>query len=338
MGKEREDIENTQFNRLPSSTLLQNRASETVNIREVLPRFKGSATSSLSSENLQDGCVLLGKNMPAGNRYVTRYVINRKRQREDLCSEVMQGAFCPCTFEENKKPLSKRLWTIISSEAAIFTLHMTVLVLGVAKEALDLRTVNEDLHLIHSAIETLLTILTIVIRVVSVRGKSKLIKGHVTSLEYVEDPTSVIIQGQGLRNWLHRFYLLGVILIVIVVTCFLLFYFLVHLGWTILSNNFCLEVATVASNLLLERLDTITDRICQDHHKAVIYESGLLLQEAYYETQTTEKRASFFEKARRFSKALMDTELFERPEHIERSEQMKPHWDAITTIEMQSFV
>ena len=331
---EKDGGDNSQFKRQPGGSL-NNRVKELPGLTSL---FKGSTTSSLSHEKLQDGCVILGRDGPSGNTYTTHYVINRKAQREELCSDVLREAFYPCTMEENKGSCKKASWSIISSEAFMLSLHITVLILGVAKEALDLRTVDEDLHLIHSLLETIVTLLTIAIRIAVVRYIFKNLSDTVTPMEHVEDPSSDI-RGEALRKWLYRFYFLGIFLIIVCVTCFLCFYFLVHLGWTLLSNNFCLVCITVFSGIMVEGLELITSRIREDQHKAVIHETVLLLQEAYdTQLQSKEKREAFYEKARRFTKALMDTELLQRPRHIEPARQASSTWNTMTTMQMQSFV
>ena len=321
---ETHDIGDAQFKRLSGSSQ-DNSAKELT-------------TSLLSHKNLQDGCVILGRDGPSGNTYTTHYVINRKVQREGLWSDVLREAFYPCTMEKNKGSYKKVLWSIISSETFMFSLHITALILGVTKEALDLRTVDEDLHLIHSLLETIMALLTIAVRIAVVHSKFKNLNDAVTPMEHVDDLSSGI-RDEALRKWLHRFYFLGIFLIIVCVTCFLCFYFLVHLGWTLLSNNFCLECITVSSGLMVERIAAITGRIREDQHKAVIHETALLLQEAYdTQPQSKEKREAFYEKARRFTEALMDTELLQRPRHIEPARQASTTGNTMTTMQMQSFV
>ena len=321
---EKHGIDDPQFKRLSGNS--QDNSAEEL------------TTSSLSHEKLQDGCVILGRDGPSGNTYTTHYVINRKVQREELRSDVLREAFYPCTMEEHKGSCKKVLWSIISSEAFMFSLHITVLILGVTKEALDLRTVDEDLHLVHSLLETIVTLLTIAVRIAVVRSKFKNLRDVVTPMEHVDDLSSDF-RGEGLRKRVYRFYFLGIFLIIVCVTCFLCFYFLVHLGWTLLSNNFCLECIRLFSGIMVEGLAAITSRIREDQHKAVIYETALLLQEAYdTQLQSKEKKEAFYEKARRFNKALMDTELLQRPRHIEPARQDSTAWNTMTTMQMQSFV
>ncbi len=224
----KEDIDNPQ--NLSSGTASHKStgtAVEAAVLKE--PTTTAATTSLLSPENVQDGSVILGAKQ-SGNVYTTRYAINRRRQREDICGEIVQEAFCPCTLEENRTSIGKALWAVISSETLVFGLHITVLVFGVAKEALNLREVDEDLYLVHSLIETFVTILLIAIRVNTARVQFRSLRYHITGVEHVEDTSSASVRGKALRKWLLVYYVMAALLLVIPVTCFLLFFFLLHLG------------------------------------------------------------------------------------------------------------
>ena len=64
---------------------------------------------------------------------------------------------------------------------------------------------------------------------------------------------------------------LQVFLIVFMVTCLLLFHFLVHLGWTVLSNNFALITATITGTAISESVNKILAKNIEEQHKVVSY-------------------------------------------------------------------
>ena len=72
--------------------------------------------------------------------------------------------------------------------------------------------------------------------------------------------------------------------------------------------------------------------IKEDQHKAVIYESILLLTELSM-TPDGPRRQHVLDKAQQFCRALRDTENFAQPNYIEIPERYKPKWDALVTME-----
>ena len=96
-------------------------------------------------------------------------------------------------------------------------------------------------------------------------------------------------------------------------------------------------VGTVTSNLLMLRIEKIKAAIKMDQHKAVLYESTLLLQDSV-KANTDDKRSAYYHKVKLFLAALMDTELFLRPEHIELDQKYKDKFDMMTNLEMMSYV
>ena len=314
-----------------------------VDITEAEPQKKRiSLAEAFEKDTPRDGSVFIGKGGPDKNVYHTRFRINRKAQRHHLSRAVFKESCTPCLVSEEKsedeRSCGRLAWQLISSEAVIFTLHIIVLSLGVAKEALDLRVVAEDVHLAHSLVETFITCLVIVIRVCGVRQLYMTIKQHVIQVEYVSDPHSTQIHGRKMVLWLRVIYALGGFLILLSVACFILFYFLVHLGWTILSNNFCLLLITVTTNLFQDRLSLVMSKIREDQHKAVIYETILLLKESYAAAADPIKHKEYFQKAQDFTLAVAETELFTKPDHIFIDNNSLHKMDDITNMQMQSFI
>jgi len=291
---------------------------------------------SVSDIAPQEGCLILGKGANRGNSYLTRFRIQRSLQREEIAAEVCEESCMPCCLAENRRTWKRFLWICLTCEPFLLTLHMTALILGVLKEALNLRTVDEDLHMIHSIIETFVACLVVVTRIAAVWGSYRTCKRDQRDIEYSERD-SLHDDFSSMRRVVVLFTVFAVFLILFAVAAFLVFYFFAHLGWTILSNNFVLIMVTVTSNLVSERLDSEIAKDKEDQHKAVIYETMLLLTEMAW-ARTREQKEHIYRKVERFCRALRDTEAFSQPHYINCPDEHQPKWDAVTQMEMQSFV
>ena len=159
-------------------------------------------------------------------------------------------------------------------------LHLTVVVLGVLKECLNLRTVSKEAHFWHSVVETFITILIIIIRHVSAWHAFKQLKIQRHKVEHVDPKLGVKTRSRALKRLLKCYTTLAIFLILLAIVCFILFYTLAHLGWTILSNNFALVIIMASDTLLRGRMAAEGTLIREDHSKAVTYEMSLLLNEA----------------------------------------------------------
>lgn len=293
-----------------------------------------------------NGCVELGKDAGRGNVYRTRYRIDHRGQRSELCHELMLEEMVPCCGEKPRRSCWYMIWAIMRSEAFLFTLHMTALVLGAVKEAANFRQEQEDLHLIHSVIETFVSILMVSVRVASCWTAFYHIKKGAKRYEKLperdENYKKHHVQGHSLKHYLIAFTGLGVFLLLFLISTFLTFYFLAHLGWTIITNQFALVAISVASGLFMARVESAEAIIREDHHKAVLYEATLLLRELHYASTdpnvAQKDRHHAIAQAETFCKALRDTDLFEQPEHIKFDEIYKPAQSLTFNAMMQSFV
>ena len=160
----------------------------------------------------------------------------------------------------------------------------------------------------------------------------KALRGDRVSLEYVDGDSG--LRMPRLRRVLIGFTIFGCILLGGALTAFIMFYFLAHLGWTILTNNFCIIVMTALSGILTARIDAELEGIKQDQHKAIICETVMLLSESANAVDG-EERQKLNEKIERFCKSLRDTVMFERPDYI-----TVPHTqlNLITQLQFQSLV
>ncbi len=73
--------------------------------------------------------------------------------------------------------------------------------------------------------------------------------------------------------------------------------------------------------------------IREDQHKAVIYESILLLTEVSMPAKDPTQRQQLLNKVERFCRALRDTETFSQPGYIDIPQDSKPKWGAFMTLE-----
>ncbi len=279
-------------------------------------------------------------NEGTGTRYSTRYHINHGLQRQELGREIVMESCAPCCVtQKERRKCSMALYEFVSAEAFLLTLHLTAVILGVVKEAMDMRTYAEDLEMAHSLAEIVVTVLLIVLRIVQAYRRFAELKDNAYELEYIspDEVQEEDVRGKGLKRWLNGITLLGVLLILLAVACFVAFYFLVHLGWTVLSNQFCLVVFLVVANLYSERVAEALGRIKQDQHRAVLLESLLLLNEARlaYSKQEMDK---YFSAVEKFERAVKDTEMMKQPEHILLEEEEKARDSTISALELQSVV
>lgn len=143
-----------------------------------------------------------------------------------------------------------------------------------------------------------------------------------------------ILHSPHLRRAVQCLTGLGVFLCLFLLAAYTCFFIFGHLTWTILTNNFAIIVITASSGLLMGRIDAELAGINDDHHKAVIYESMLLLTECVY----SKKPEAMIAKIDRFCKALRDTNVFEKPDYIEIPHDHRLRLNLVSNLELQSFV
>ena len=227
---------------------------------------------------------------------------------------------------------------IFRSQAFLLMLHLAVVVLGVLKECLNLRTVSEEAHFWHSVVETFIAILIIIIRHVSAWHAFKQLKIQRNKVEYVDPKLGVKTRSTALKRLLKCYTTFAIFLILLVIVCFILFYSLAHLGWTILSNNFALIMIMASDALLRGRMTAEGSLMREDHSKAVTYEMSLLLNEAVNVPEGL-ARERINRRVRKFQEAFKETTMFNQPEYINVPDNFKAQDDQLnmlTTIEVIS--
>ena len=212
-----------------------------------------------------------------------------------------------------------------------------MVVLGALKEALDLRTVAEDIHLAQSIVETLVTVLILIIRHVSAWHAFKKLKKLRHKVEYIDLKRGIKTRSRTLKKLLKGYSAISVIMTVFAVVCFFLFYTLAHLGWTILSNNFALVIAMACDALLRNRMGAEANLVSQDHIKAVTYEMSLLLDEATAAAEEPLRQRSNA-RVEKFQRAFRDTKLFDQPDYIYIPDEYKPGSDQLNMISTMQVV
>ena len=154
---------------------------------------------------------------------------------------------------------------------------------------IGLRYTDTTLNLIQSAVETSATLLLIVIRMFNAYVGYRRVHWSLEHVVHYDDHSPYCLEhtnggascktcGKGrrgseevhirlIRQWMIVQLSAGLVLFTISLGCFLIFLNYVHLGWTILSNNFCMITITVLSSLYAARVTIAVTRIIEDLHK-----------------------------------------------------------------------
>jgi hypothetical protein len=137
---------------------------------------------------------------------------------------------------------------------------------------LGLRATNNVLHIIQSSVETFATLLLIVIRMTNAYTGYREVRKTIQHVNHYDPGENIHIRL--IRFWMRMELMAGACLVGVCVGCFVIFYFFVHLGWTIRSNNFCLITITVLSGLYAARVGIAVRQISEDLHKVKKYKTA----------------------------------------------------------------
>jgi len=159
----------------------------------------------------------------------------------------------------------KHLYTLPIHAHCVFGLICYV---AVWCTVLGLRRSDPNLALINSCVETSATLLLIIIRMANAYGGYREVRSTVRHEENFDPDKDIHVRL--LKRWMIVFEFIGLILFGFSLGCFLIFYFHVHLGWTILSNNLCLITILVVSTLYRSRVVVVIARIREDQLKVSI--------------------------------------------------------------------
>jgi hypothetical protein len=125
--------------------------------------------------------------------------------------------------------------------------------------------VDEFLELEHSIIELVATLAFILIRMANARTGYVMIRKTIGRIEHFDPKRDARLRT--IRMWMWLFEASCVLLIVICVVSFVVFYEFVHLGWTIVTNQFGLITCMVLSGLFMARVTVSIVKIREDQHK-----------------------------------------------------------------------
>ncbi len=198
--------------------------------------------------------------------------------------------------------------------------HILVIILGCMKEALDL---DKEIHTIHSTVETIVACLVIIVRQLSAWKGYKDIKVHRSKMEYIDTNKGGQIKSLAIEQMMKAYTVVFMVILSFNIIAFICLYFADHLAWTVLTNNFSLVMVMALDAPLRQRMQAEMALITEDHQKAVLYETSLLLEEAMKvaEGKTREQVKTRVDK---FLYALKDTDAFKQPDYIRISEDCKP--------------
>jgi len=130
---------------------------------------------------------------------------------------------------------------------------------------LDLRHRYPAVSVTQSALETAVTLLLIVIRMANGYIGYKEVRGAVRLEQDFDADCDIHVLR--IRRLLVFYLVAGVLLFALALTFFFVFRHLFHLGWTILTNNFCMITILVLSSLYSTLIDFTAVKIREDQFK-----------------------------------------------------------------------
>ena len=128
------------------------------------------------------------------------------------------------------------------------------------------KPLGESTHLVHTIIETIITLFIILLRMISTRMGYVEVQVTVQRLQHF-DP----VHEPHLRAvWTWMWLLLGVgaFTFVLCIVCFVVFDQQAHLGWTMLSNQACIIIMRLLAGLYNHGVHVAVTKINEDQHKA----------------------------------------------------------------------
>ena len=283
---------------------------------------------SLYNDFPKDGCLVLGREDPEGMTYNTRYRIYRKAARKGMTLNIIDKTCLPCRMTTNRTTVEKAFWAILRSEVFLLGAHLIMLILGVSKQCTDMRNTDPERYFYQSLAEVILATVIIGIRTGSVWTAFHVLKKPIVLIEHVERHASV--RGKSLRKHVVFYVVFGAAAGILNLLIFILLHTQQHLGWTILTNNAFVVSSFVISRLVKERLEAIAWRAQIDEHVVALYESVLLLKEAFVH-RTVEHKKDYYDRLDRFLNAFSNTSLFCMPPHVLLLKEFVPDWEYCTS-------
>ena len=132
----------------------------------------------------------------------------------------------------------------------------------------------EHVHVAHSVVETVITLLVIILRMANTRMGYVEVQLALQRLQHFDPVHEPHLRA--VWTWMWLLLAVGVINLVICIICFVVFEQLVHLGWTLLSNQLSIVTMKVLSELYEFRALAAVNRIKEDQQKASVVRSRFL--------------------------------------------------------------
>ena len=131
-----------------------------------------------------------------------------------------------------------------------------------------MRRVDElwSTHLAHTIMETIVTLLIIVIRTVNVRMDYVEVQVTVQRLQHFDAVHEPHLRA--VWTWMWLLFAAGVLAFVTCVVCFVAFDRVAHLGWTVLSNQSCILTMHLLRGFYESRVRKGVEKIKEDQQKA----------------------------------------------------------------------
>ena len=136
------------------------------------------------------------------------------------------------------------------------------------QEALGMRFIDElkHVHLIHSVIEMLITLVIIVLRMINARMGYIDVQVAIQRLQRFDPVHEPHLRA--VWTWMWFFVAAGVLDVLVCVVCFVVFDQIAHLGWTVLSNQACIVLIKQLSEFYETRVNAAVKTIKEDQNKA----------------------------------------------------------------------
>jgi len=130
---------------------------------------------------------------------------------------------------------------------------------------MDIREADPFLALEQSIIETIATLAFILIRMANAHMGYSMIRHTIGRVEQFDPKRDARLRS--IRMWLWLFEAASMLLVITCIVSFVAFYYWVHLGWTLVSNQFCLITSMVLAGLYMARVTVSVVKIREDQHK-----------------------------------------------------------------------
>lgn len=301
---------------------------------------------------LAKGFLILGKNGPTFDSFNVRFKIRRKTPT--FCGLLLDGGpsdgCCRSVRCNDPPPAVAPSWPPPSSDGWLVLVHLGVLVIGAVDLCLDLRTSDATLHVILSASAAVLTTIYIALRVLflrmmtsssSSRGVAACVAGD---LSLTPEANDSIVEFNRMQSVVRKsLTLIGMSAILTNVVLFPVFYLVLHLGWTVVSNNALIVLFDRLHDRLVGAVGRRTARSNEDCHRAVVFEAALLLRDQF-SLRSPDARQVYESRTHSFLVALKNTPCYgSKPDYMtegdpETSEPLFPGQENDSTEEHLSYI